>query len=108
CYGYIVAVILKMDSGARARAREVGTERVSTRFSRSGPPDPVPDAAAHDEFEVGSGEPGQFLGEAGDAFAPGAGHPGDVGAPEHAVRSEDVEGAAEDFVGAGEGVGVGG
>ena len=36
-------------------------------------------------------QPGQFLGEHGHALPPGTGHPRDVGAPEHPIRTERVE-----------------
>jgi hypothetical protein len=50
---------------------------------------------AHDEVEVATFEPRQFLGEQGYALPPGAGYPGDVDAPEHPLGTEGVETAMQ-------------
>ena len=56
-------------------------------------PVPAPPGAeriTHDEFEVMSFEPRQFLGEHRHALAPGAGHLRNVRAPEHTARTERI------------------
>jgi hypothetical protein len=55
------------------------------------PADPVAKGLAHHYFEVGAPQPGQFLREQRHALAPRTMHAGDIGAPEHAPRSERIE-----------------
>src|SRR6185437_2836794 len=55
------------------------------------PADPVAETAAHHVFEIAALQPGQFLGEEGYALTIAAGHAGDVGAPEHTLRTKGVE-----------------
>ena len=55
------------------------------------PADPVAKGLAHHHFEVGAPQPGQFLREQRHALAPRTMHAGDIGAPEHAPRSERIE-----------------
>ena len=62
------------------------------------PADPLREAAAHDLLEVFALEPGQLLGEERHALAIGAGHAGDVGAPEEPVRPEGIEQAMQRIV----------
>src|SRR5882724_9768331 len=56
--------------------------------SRELPAEPVADRASHDELLVLRRQPGQLLGEHRHALFPRDGHAGDVGAPEHPIRSE--------------------
>ena len=61
---------------------------VSSRGSVPAPP--VAEGLPHDQVLIVRGQPGQFLGEHRHALTPRARHFGNVGAPEHAVRTERV------------------
>src|SRR5215470_7005338 len=71
------------------------------------PADPRAEAAAHDLLEVPALQPRQLLGEEGDALAIGAGHAGDVGAPEQAVWPIGVEDAVQPVLDVLERIGLG-
>src|SRR5438270_9323936 len=72
--------------------------------SGKGPADPVAQGLPHDELEVTTLQPRQFLGEQSHALAPGARHSGDVGAPEHPLRTECIETAMQVRMQAAEGI----
>src|SRR5215471_5484494 len=54
------------------------------------PANPGAKRAPHDQLFVLCGQPGQLLREHRHALLPCRGHAGDVGAPEHALRSERI------------------
>src|SRR4051794_28395813 len=76
------------------------------RSAGQAPADPIAHSLAHDQFEIAALQPGQLLGEHGHALPPGTGHPRDVGAPEHPIRTERVENAVQVLVEAAERVSV--
>ena len=55
------------------------------------PADPVAQRLAHYEVKVAPLQPRQFVGEEGHTLPPGAGHAGDVGAPEHPLGAERIK-----------------
>src|ERR1051325_7934471 len=55
------------------------------------PPPPLAERVAHDQVQVATLEPWQFLREHSHALAPRRLHLADIGAPEHALRTERVE-----------------
>ena len=81
---------------------------IDLSLSGQGPADPVAEGATHHQFLVGLRQPGQLFREETDALLPGAGHPGDVGAPEHAVWPEGVVNLVQVVVDVGEGIGLAG
>src|SRR5207244_5360884 len=76
--------------------------RRSKRSAGKAPAHPVAQGFAHDQLEIAALQPGQLLGEHRHALPPGTGHPRNVGAPEHPIRTERVEAAAEVLVEAAE------
>jgi hypothetical protein len=63
------------------------------RSAEKAPAHPVAQGFAHDQREIAALESRQFLGEHRYALPPRGGHPGDVGDPEHPIRTERVEAA---------------
>src|SRR6516162_10893843 len=70
------------------------------------PAEPVDDRLPHDQILVAALQPRQFLGEHRHALPVRARHPGDVGAPEAALRAERVMDLADVFVDVAIGVGL--
>ena len=88
-------------AGAEAQLQLQRSRPSAYRF----PAEPVADRLAHDELLVGFRDPVDLL-EVGHALAPGAGHLGDVGAPEQPPGTESVVHGAVVLVQAAERVGV--
>src|SRR5213593_4689330 len=89
---FVIASAAKQSrSAACASARDCFVALRASRndgWSLQFPPQPVAQAATHDQFEVGALEPGKFFGEQRHALLPRNRHAGDVGAPEIALGSE--------------------
>src|SRR6516225_3124902 len=75
-------------------------------LSRAFPAEPVDDRLPHHQILVAALKPWQFLGEHRHALPIRAGHAGDVGAPEAALRAERVIDLANVFVDVAIGVGL--
>src|SRR5215472_17317730 len=62
------------------------------------PAEPVADRLSHHELFVATLKPRQLVGEHRHALPIGAGHPGNIGSPEAALRPEGIEDLANVFV----------
>src|SRR5919197_426589 len=62
------------------------------------PAEPVADGVAHHQLLVAALQPGQFFREHRHALPVGAGHAGNVGAPEAALRTKSVKDPADVLV----------
>jgi len=84
------------------RPQAICVSLLQPHSGRTAPAHPVAQGFAHDQLEIAALEPRQFLGEHRHALPPGTRHPGDVGAPEHPLRTERVKAALKVLVKAAE------
>src|SRR6201994_1957557 len=93
--------------GARPQTPvEAGSSASDTSPEFVVPPDPFAEATAHHVLQLPALQPRQFLGEEGDALPVAAGHAGDVGAPEEALRPERIVDAVQPVPDVTEGIGL--